>query len=300
MHRSATRLASFAWFARSRPQAICQPPDDGSLCEWQSNLVPVVRVLGNSDPEIGHTRIDRYGVANFDGGFIACGVFREGVDTTIDEAARLTDLARTWMCFAALPDGHTAVVLQYVRTSPIRRVYLSELQGIHLNVPNDCYNQRNRRLTTPAGLLKLTRPIDCDAVRPLEGRWVSIDDRIGLVGVYGAEHWTLRRRRDRAAGKYRSLYVEELAWGLRDEVHLAPRDAAVLDVGGIVLSGLPADVVAGTRAQAIDGLDANQRGICVRGIDGHDYRVVACFDENPRATITRATQQLASVSPWSS
>src|SRR5690606_34909471 len=39
LHRSPTRLASFAWRAMSLGQGLCQPPDDGHLAEWQHNLV---------------------------------------------------------------------------------------------------------------------------------------------------------------------------------------------------------------------------------------------------------------------
>jgi len=38
MHRSANRLASFAWRAHGLAQGLCVPPRDSSMAEWSLNL----------------------------------------------------------------------------------------------------------------------------------------------------------------------------------------------------------------------------------------------------------------------
>jgi hypothetical protein len=92
MHRSPSRLASFSWRAHGLAEALCLPPEDGSLAEWSLNLSPVVRCLGD-DGSGRHRRLLAQDIQSFDGGFVTCGSIMEGVDVAIDEGASCTNQA---------------------------------------------------------------------------------------------------------------------------------------------------------------------------------------------------------------
>lgn len=291
VHRCPTRFASVSWRAHTVTQAMCQPPDDGGLCDWQYNLTGRIRFAGDDDniPRGADARrrtLDHH-IHAFDGGFVTAGRVREGIDLTLKDGWKGSGLADHWLAFAALPDGHTLVGLQYARTLD-KRAFAVEVRGLGLQVLNDLYNDHRRSLTTSRQRHELTGPPDADAQQGLGSRWVNIDGRLGVVGLYGAEEITLRRFAHPQAGsvpELRSMNVEQLNWHCQTQTRSFDPDTAMLDVGWVALSGVDA---AATRAVA-DGRveqtiqhDADGRrlrGVVLRGMDGRRYLVLANFAE---------------------
>jgi hypothetical protein len=161
LHRSPTRLASFAWRAHGLTQGLCQPPDDGHLADWQQNLSGVVRFLGDDGVIKGgqttHRRLERQHTAPFDGGFLTYGAVTEGLDLAFDEGWRGEQPALHRIAYAALPDGHTVLCLEHCCTGA-NRSFLVELKGMHLLLPNDLYNGHRREIACATGSVPLSGP----------------------------------------------------------------------------------------------------------------------------------------------
>lgn len=282
MHRCPTRLASFAWRAHGLTQAMCQPPGDGHLAEWSQNLTGVVRFLGDSGVVDGGTTNQRKLLAHeirpFDGGFITWGTVKEGMALSLPEGWSGTDSATHQMVFVALPDGHTTVGMSYCRAAA-RRVYLAEVKGLHLNVPNDLYNGFARTLHTASGSRVLTSPPARGEVLGTGSVWANVDGRLGVVGLYGGEEISVYRSPNRRGGKFASLYVEELCYPCRAQTHDLPAGAVILDAAWAALSGVSADQTARFAAEnaqrPLTGLGEGLRGVRVAALDARTYVVLA-------------------------
>lgn len=284
MHRSPTRLASFAWRAFGLAQGMCLPPDDGHLAEWESNLVGVVEFA--ADPHPAHPkpppprRLLGYHTETFDGGFVTCGALIEAAEVELAEGWTGRDLAVHHIAFAALPDGRTVVGLELVRLGKARALVRS-IKGLHLNIPNDLYNGHNRTLATAAGVVNLTSPAAQDEVVSPGSRWACVEGRLGVIGIYGAETLAVSRSAVRRGGAYRSLYVDELCWPCVVEPQWADAGAILLDVGWAVLSGADAEATGAlardVRVAALPPPAPDVRAVSIMGADGRRYLVVANF-----------------------
>lgn len=290
LQRSPARLAAFAWRAHGLAQGLCQPPDDGHLAEWSQNLAGQIRFLGDDGViEGGQTtrrRLLGYQIDTFEGGFVTSGAVMEGVGLTLAEGWRGEESGLHQLAFVALPDGHTVVGLQHCRTVN-QRTYLAEVKGLHLNLPNDLYNDFKRSLATAQGTIVLTNPPGQDRFIELASPWANIDGRVGVVGLYGAEQLVVHQAKGRRGGKYASLYVDEICFHCHLGTQSIEPNTVILDVGWAIL----ADV---NRAQTdhfaqrcaslpIDEAGPDIRGVRVQGLDGRLYTVLANFGQSETA-----------------
>ncbi len=291
VHRCPTRFASVAWHAQSVTQAMCQPPDDGGLCDWRHNLTGRVRFIGDDDSspdavDLRRKTLDHH-IHPFEGGFVTAGRVREGIDLALKDGWKGSGFADHALAFAALPDGHTFVGLQHARTLD-KRAFAAEVRGLGMQLLNDIYNGHRRRLTTAAGSRTLSSPPERSVQEPLDSRWANIDDRLGLVGLYGATTLTLRRSVSPKAGSSPflcSMHVEELNWHCRTATQPFDPGSVLLDVGWLAISGVDADATRTVADRHIehtlqhDADDNRLRGVLLRGMDGHRYLVLANFAE---------------------
>jgi len=293
LHRCATRLASFSWRASAYAQGMCQPPDDGHLAEWAQNLGGKVCFTREGQPS---RRLDRERTACFDGGFVTCGTIVEGADVMIKEGWRGKDLAAHRIAFAALPDGHTVVGLEHVQAGQLR-IYCQEAQGMHLNLPNDLYNRFERILTTELGRVTLKTPAPAEEVLCLDSRWVNIDGKVGVLGLYGAETFSVARAAKRWAGQYPSLYVEKIAWFIKRGLTVFDANSVIFDVGWAVASSVNADAThrwaKTNRAAAVETGSPSLRCVRVRAFDERDYIVLANFGATEERTELPVERDLA-------
>ena len=278
-HRSATRFASWSWHACENPQGLCLPPSDGDLAEWQENLSGRVHGLG---PDIKRW-LREHSQWTFEGGFLTVGAFIDRTAPGIAEGWGEQELARHQVAFAALPDGHTCVRLEHAETPP-HRVYLGGWEGVKLEIPNDVFNGRTRRYRTAAGEVEIEGHLGDAKVTDFASRWVSIDDAIGLVGIYGAEAWTLLQRGHRIGGHaVGNLLTDTLCYQFSRDACDITGGRVVLDNGCVVLSSVDAaacEAAAGNARQtAIDGPAgaAACRAVVLRGQDGDTYLMAAHF-----------------------
>ncbi len=290
MHRCDTRLASFVWPALSIGQnlsmALCTPPDDGDLAEWTRNLTGRVDLCHSpyhhDQPQHKPAGVVRHWIGEFDGGFATAGEIIEGRSVELAEGWRGENLARHRLALIALPDGHTMVGLQRCVAGG-KRIYLQEVQGMHLNIPNDLFNEFRRTLYAESGESVLQTPAATDELIDLRSRWINVDNRIGAVGLYGAESMSVRRTAGRCAGKYKSLHLEQFAFAAAMGPFAVEAGDEIFDVGWMVVSSADATTtadLAGRNAEArLDDLPDGLRGVTVRGCDGADYIVIANFSD---------------------
>jgi len=298
VHRSATRLASVCWHAQTITQVMCQPPDDGSLCDWQHNLTGRIRLAGDDDTIPStispYRRTLHHVIDTFEGGFVTAGRVREGIDLSLKDGWKGSDLAEHHLAFVALPDGHTLIGLQYAHTLR-KRAFALEVRGLGMQLINDFYNHHTRQLFTEQSSRSLQSPSASDTVEPLHSRWVNIDQRIGLAGIYGAEDLTLRRFASPRAGSLaylRSLQIEEFNWHCQTTTQTFAPQSVMLDVGWAVLSSVDAQATGRFAHQHIEqiirmdeAVGCALRGMVVRGMDQQRYLILASFgtsdDQHP-------------------
>ncbi len=279
MHRSGTRLCSFAWRAHGLSQGLCVSPEDGSMAEWEMNLCPVVRCLGDDGSRPGaHRRLLAHHLESFAGGFVTSGAVMEGVDVAIDEAACCTDQAVTQIAFAALPDGRTCLVLQYVVAAADRVVYISGLKDLHLVVPNDLFNGNQRLLRTAGSHTKLRSPPANNEILEFESNWANIDDRLGIVVLNGANSIMVDRSTARRGGRYSSIFTEEFCLHLRKGISRCRPGEVLVDIGVALLAGASAETTAGLRGGAMPMPHHAVKCIWVETCEGRRYAMFTNFD----------------------
>lgn len=276
-HRTATRFASWSWRAAERPQGLCLPPDDGHKAEWKENLAGAVRAQGSR----GGRELKSYGIRSFEGGFLTYGEMEDGPDVYIGEGWQSKESVRHGLVFAALPDGHTAIRLELAEAAP-RRVYLEGWAGVKMEMPNDGFNGRVRRYFHEGGSATLLSHEGGGEVLEFGSKWVNVEDAIGLVGIYGAETWSVLRRGHRIGGHaFGNILTDALCWGLKRELCDVDGPSNVLDNACVVLSSVSAEETRGiAEGGVLRRLEAGEgvvRAVIVEGRDGRKYVLAANF-----------------------
>lgn len=283
LHRSPERLASFAWRAKGLAQGLCLPPGDGHLAEWNHNLGGVVRFCGDAGhPGDAASRRLIWGmVTPTDGGFTAIGSLIEGARVSLGEGWSMDDIATHHIAVFALPDGRSMIGMNLCRMSD-RRAFVASIRGLHLNIPNDLYNDHRRAVTTAMGEVALTSPPTADQWLPLGSRWACVDGRLGVVGLDGADGLVVSRSPRRRGGRLESLYVEELCWpGCPGPIDGRP-GATLLDAAWLVAASVDAEqtrrLAGANHASGIERPGGDRRAIEVIGADGKRYRLIADWE----------------------
>ncbi len=218
LHKSATRFASFSWRAHGIGQGLCVPPDASDLAEWDQNLTGEVDFYHQPPSVWQHTAASRrklisHRLTNFDGGFVTSGVLAEGVNTHLSEGWSSPELARHFIGFVALPDGHTVVGIQVVRTGTVRSLVRS-VKGMKLNVPNDVQNRQVRKIETVSRSWQLQTNVGANLM-DLQSRWITIDGKLSAIALTGAATLALDRSSRKRGGIVPNLTVDQICAGHR-------------------------------------------------------------------------------------
>ncbi len=297
LHRGPARLASFSWRAFGLGQGMGLTPDNGDDAEWSRNLGGYVRFIGGDDPLdyglSGHRRLLRNQIRPFDGGFLTWGAIAEGVDAKLDDGWKSPGPAAIHqIVFAALPDGHTVVGMQFARA--LYRAWTSEIKGLHLNLPNDVLQDMRRTIVGPKGEMVLHSPPQRDEVVSLGGLWCVIGGRVGVAGLYGAPLLSLSRLTRRRGGKYRTLYVDELCYPCDVGTHPVEPGQTILDCAWMVRTDMNAESTAQwseAHQAAPRPWAGHARAVEVIGADDRRYLLACNFGESS-ATIDGVDREL--------
>lgn len=285
MHRCATRLASFAWRAHGLTQGLCVPPDRSDLAEWDRNLCPVIRFLGDDGAKV-HRRLESHMQTTIPGGFVTAGSVVEGVDLPVPEGSRCTDQAVTHIAFAAIPDGHTCLCLQLVVTASDRSGYVSEIKDLHYCMPNDVFNAFHRTLYHEQGVEDLSSPSQADLTLERASTWLNVDDTLGFIALHGAREIRVNRYAKRQGGRYQSQFVDEICLHSDYSVRRCEPNETLVDVGFAVLSGVRAERTRATAGGSLHSSDDRIRGVWVTGVDGKRYELWANFGSHEQTVET--------------
>lgn len=292
--REEKRFASWCWQASEPPQGMCLPPDGSDLAEWRHGLSGQLRGVGI----VNDRRVCRHTDTRFDGGFATCGRVALTTDVFIGEGETEDEFATIDLAYAALPDGRTAVGLQ--RAVLLHRTVVRECKGLYLLLPNDCFNGYARRIATASGLRTLQgRPRHGACIRT-SSRWLSVDDKLSVLGLYGGDEILLNQPHepqiDIRSWKHQSnagdpgglLYADEICLGTCDDTSALWDAGTLFDIGFAIRTAASAaetEAWSHTPSQRLEPLDGQPavRAVRVSGADGHDYLVAANFAEETLA-----------------
>lgn len=284
LHRSPSRFASFSWRAFLLAQGLCLPPDDGHLAEWEYNLAGRVSFVHHPHPlqpvKRAQRTLLRHEVIPFSGGFLTYGAVMEGVNVEMAEGWSAPASAVHQIVYAVLPDDHTVLGLQFCRMGD-HRGYVAEVKGLHLNLPNDLFNDFHRTVASGQGDFSL-EAFSESTVLSLGSPWANVEDRLGIVGLYGDSQLHVSRtphRRD----AMQSLQVEQLCYPLKKGPFRVEADETILDCGWAALSAATADQTHSfaTHTKTYYPEAEGLRQIQVQGMDGKTYLLAANFSDHP-------------------
>jgi len=285
--RSRRRIVSWVWQAADRPTGLCLPPSASHLAEWRWNLAGRIAGIGARNVnEIRGWRMDA-----FTGGFATIGAMETVSSGFVAEGQAAETIADHRIAFVALPDDRTAAVMQLATAVP--RAYVAELRGLHLQVPNDAYNGYERRYAAQRGVWTEDGRDPEERHEPLEGGWLNVDGKLGVVRAYGPQ-----------LGLYfpggRNVHLKQYPWTDKStDIGLLRTEQVVqefvrgrrvydsgermLDNGFCVLSGTGAEetrqAAARTGAVPIETQGEAVRALRASGADGTDYLLIVNFGD---------------------
>jgi len=288
--RGPRRHASWVWGAAEPPQGLCLPPGGSDLAEWQNNLAGHIAGPGAMNSAV----VLRHAEACFPGGFVTCGRLQWKSEKLYAEGEPDVDSAVEDLAVAALPDGVTVIGLQRCRT--LGRVFLREAKGLFLQVPNDLYNGCRRSYAWAGGGVALSGRDGTASAWTVPGSWLSVDGRLGVVGLYGAPltilhpaeaRITIRaypwNAHARAAGG--CLFVDQVCMVCEDAIRPYDAGTTLFDVGFAVLAGAgpqDAERFAAANSQArVDTGHPDVRVVRTQAADGRRFLLAANFADAP-------------------
>lgn len=284
-HRSQQRIASWVWESCEKPQGLCLPPEASDLAEWRENLAGSIQGLG----KVSMQQLERHDGKMFPGGFVTWGSTKVWTTGLLAEGKDAEEIALNQLVCVALPDHVHMVVLQRA-TSPKRRVFLREVKGLHFLVPNDVMNGKQRTYYYADGRETLPGPPNTEETLQLGSKWINVENKLGIIAVYGTEGLTIHRPGTRQIGLKRnlkhieatdSLYADEICGPYMKGLQ-SYYNEPIWDAGYVLQSGQNKDTTAQyssdpTRISSLKLNGANVRGVKIRGTDNKDYLVLANF-----------------------
>ena len=195
-----------------------------------------------------------------------CGAYMAHTKDLIAEQLREEDTAHISIAFAALLDDATVVTLQYA--VPPKRIHLSSVKGLFLNIPNDIFNGRKRTY-----------------LQDPDGKWLTVDNRLGVSSIYGdgiQVHDTGCRQvviHRRCPYPERSmLHADEIVTKLQLKPQWYAKGETIFDFGTAVVC-MP-DPDHRVMAEQVNIGGELTRAVRIRGADNNLYIVVANFADN--------------------
>ncbi|WP_284645854.1 hypothetical protein [Paenibacillus silviterrae] len=284
LHSSEKRIASWVWESAEKPQGLCLPPGRSDMAEWKENLSVRLTGLGRLTVQ----RLEQHTGQMFEGGFLTWGSMQIHTLGLLGEGQRDHPIARSRLVCAALPDNTHMLLLQHTEALE-QRVYVSQVKGLHLLMPNDLYNGNVRSYHYREGGEKLAGEGSGEQLVRTGSPWLNIDDQLGVIAAYGAKELTIYRPGRRQIGLKEKLtniglegmlYADEICAPCETGLQSVDARQVLVDAGFILKAGEDAEAT-GAYAEPQDSIaplihqSGLVRGIRVRGADGYDYVLAA-------------------------
>lgn len=285
--RGEKRMASWCWKAAEPPQGLCLPVDRSDMAEWRYNFSGRITGQGRFNGQ----RILFHREYLFEGGFCTVGE-TEIYSTGFFEGQSDEITGKNIMVFAALPDDTTVIIME--KAVACRRFYINELKGLNCNIPNDIFNGSVRIYRSSKGIRKVKGGNDGkEGTIEFLSPWINIDNRLGIVGLYGSDRFSLCRPPKRQAGLKLSQYESRaISTGLRADELCFPykkgplaveKGETLFDMGCVILAGTGSrktslyskSKVSVVRLEPPDSI----RTVMAQGFNGKKYLLTANFGE---------------------
>ncbi|NOY08117.1 MAG: hypothetical protein GXP33_04665 [Spirochaetes bacterium] len=288
LHRSNKRITSWVWIAAEGPQGLCLPPDGSDLAEWRQNLAGQVRGEG----KINFQDVRSHYEIQFKGGFLTSGSMFIRSEKMIAEGQDNEIIALQKVVFAALPDETTVMVMQQA-VSTDRRVYLTSVKGLLFQVPNDLFNGNNRVYYSAGGSRQLQGFGSHEELWNPDSSWINVEDRLGIIGVYGEKSLSLFRPGRRQIGLKDDkkeaggmLYADEICYPFRRTLHSVDANTVLFDIGFIIRTERThketADYVSAEKCIQLNTSSCpDVRAMLAAGADGRSYLLMANLGHVP-------------------
>ena len=279
LHRSPTRMVSWCWRAADPPQGLCVPPERSDMAEWRENMGGTLHLFGSQ----GERTCKHWHLNAFEGGFVTAGEMVDGRRVELAEGWHVGFPARHFIAFAALPDEHTVLRVERV-TLGAGRTYVDGYEGVKLEIPNDFFNGRRRRYAGSKGDLVLEAHEGAVVRQSLGTPWLNVDGCLGLVGVLGANSWSILRRGVRTGGNaFGSILTDTLCFGQVAESSARFGPCVLFENAVVCLSSATVSETRryheGVRARRIACNHENCMALKARGWDDRRYLLVVNFGD---------------------
>ena len=286
--KGKNRLASFTWFAAERPQGLCLPMEGSDLAEWRYNLAGRIKGSGvfNYNEVVSHKE------NCFEGGFITFGTLMICSEELVSEQQTKDIIGTHKVAFTALPDDCTVMVMQYAKTN--NRSYVTSVQGLLLQVPNDLFNDCKRTYYYHNQKENISGFGSREGILDTESSWLNIDDRLSVVKAYGVDSLTVYRPGRRQIGtnqRYHSetmgmLYADEICCPFYKGLKDVDPDTMLIDTGFVVQAGIEKQETAEYCAKTLctelktdNDASPEVRVMIAHGVDKQKYILVSNFGE---------------------
>ena len=259
------------------PLVLAQPLASSDLAEWFEN--GFTRIGGH---RIGSESIRAFHKA-FPGGFINSGLSQRIETGPFGEGELYYPVASSASACAALPDGKTLLVLEYVKC--LKEHNLFSLHTICWQIPNDVHNDGRRNFTWPGGGCELRR-LEGEKVIDTGSKHVNVDGELAFVLGYGAKSWKICAPREswgeiKVNRLMHTLYVDLLCGGVKLDRSCRCLPGEVLaDTGYAVMAGVGASEGEKYALEPL-ALSGMLRGVEFTAPGGEKWRFAANFGETP-------------------
>ena len=180
--RSQELFASFSWrnLFNQDPMALFIPGDD-HMAEWSAaNLIGYAKAEGF---DLTRTPVIHNEIILEDGsdtgssaglmGFTTTGLIHEG-------KSGATYAIDHYVSFTALPKRGLAVMIEYLLAR--EDIALKKQAGLYYSLPNDVFNDRERRIYGEDDELRLSGFGNRDPVA-IDSKWINVDDKLGMIAL---------------------------------------------------------------------------------------------------------------------
>ncbi|MCM8821449.1 MAG: hypothetical protein NC831_01350 [Candidatus Omnitrophica bacterium] len=239
--RGKNRIASWCWLAAQPPQGLCVPSNRSDFAEWRHNLAGVIGGYGR----INFQSLVYHKEFVFDNGFAVYGETKVCSESFLSEGHKPEVLAKNNIVFVALPDDTTCIVMQR-SVAIMPETFLYRAKGLFLNIPNDIFNGCERTYWFEGGNKKIKGPSEKQEIIRIQSGWLNVDNRLGIVSVYGGDSFTIFRPAKRQAGLNLNqfeaeaistgLFADEICYPYREKIAVR-KDSSIFDICCVVLAG---------------------------------------------------------------
>ena len=280
--RGEKRFASWCYAGAVRTTGLCVPSDASDMAEWQFNLAGQVRGMGLQDSVEVRTKMG----FPFDGGFATAGCHRTRTGAPVAEGQGTEQTAIVDLACCVLPDDRTMIVIQRAKTE--FPTYLKRVRGLSLSVPNDVFNGFTRNIFSDSGTKTLQGIPDKFELAEFPGRWLNVDDKLGVVEIYGGSPKVARvaGRQVEIRGVNPStagglLYVEEICQTSSEGVRFFGANETLFDCAAAILvaDSKTTQTSAAKVFKRIEHPSPDVRAVLVTDAFGKQYLIVANFQK---------------------